>query len=153
MFMRSVAPILRRELTVLAMLACLKTRPAAALLTTPTVHLFSAFSVAPNPDSIAADFTEMTFSGYAAQALTLGAVIPNLPTGNGMGIHGEVDFTADSGIVLPGETALGYYVDEGAGVTLYMAELFATPFPFVVPFDQLSLDVIFPALFQVATGA
>ena len=140
MFLTSVQPYPNRVLLD-ALLAALMTRPAGALLSTPTVHLYTAATANPNPNSAVANFTEATFAGYSSVAIAalLGPI--NLPSGNGRGVHAEADFVAGA-IVTPGQTCLGYWIDDGAA-TLYLAEAFATPVTFANPGDFLSLDVIF----------
>jgi hypothetical protein len=129
-----------------AMLAALSARPASALLTTPTVHLFTAGPSTITPLNLPADFTEATFAGYAAATLTLPLLGPiNLPNGDGFGVHNEVDFLGGA-VVSPGETILGYWIDDGATAVLYYAELFAVPVPIVNPGDFISLDVVYGLL-------
>ena len=108
-----------------ALLAALSTRPAAALLTTPTVHLYTAVTSPISPTSAVADFTEATFPGYAAVVMgsLLGPV--NLPNGDGRGLHVECDYLAGA-VVYPGETIIGYWIDDGA-TTFYGGETFQTP--------------------------
>lgn len=151
MFVQSVAPIWSRTwANDLAQGIVAATVPLAV----PTVRLFTAYTKSPSPDSIAADFTEASFVGYAAASIAGTLVGPtNLSNGLGACIHGEADFIAGAGIVLPGQTVLGYWVDDGAlAPKMVLSELFQTPVLFQLPFDTLSLDVIFPILFQAATG-
>lgn len=141
MFAQSQAPTLMNTL-VAALLACLSTRPAAALLTTPTLHLFTAITGSINPNSTVSQFTEADFIGYAAVTLDSFSGPVNLPAGNGQGLFGEGLFIAGSGIVYPGQSILGYWIDD-ASTTLYLAEQFATPIPIVRPGDFLDLDAFF----------
>lgn len=134
---------------VLRYLAALKARPAAELVTTPTVHLYTA---GPSPipfDPTAADFTEATFSGYAAVALTLSTPNILLPSQDGMGKFGNVSFVADAAITPPGETIIGYFVDDGAGM-MYLAEEFDSPVQIANFGDFLDLQVVFPTAFITA---
>jgi len=64
MFVTSVQPFYARALAA-ALVSALSARPAAALLVTPIVKLFTAASANPSPNSVPGDFTEATFSGYA----------------------------------------------------------------------------------------
>jgi hypothetical protein len=66
-------------------------------------------------------------------------------------VHNEVDFLGGA-VVPPGETILGYWIDEAAaaGTTLYLAEYFATPIGIALPGDYVSLDVLFPAKLKFA---
>lgn len=146
-----IVPFLQSEVQTLRqtladnLLGALSARPAAALLVTPTVHLFTAGPAPVTPFNVPGDFTEATFAGYTAVVLTLPLLGPvNLPSGDGVGAHQEADFLAGA-IVLPGETILGYWIDDGA-TAMYYSEIFATPVPFVFPGDFLSLDVIFAIL-------
>jgi hypothetical protein len=127
-----------------ALLGALSARPAGALLTTPTVHLFTAGPTQILPTSLPADFTEATFAGYVDKTLTLPLLGPiNLDLGDGEGVHNEVDFLAGA-VVAPGQDILGYWIDDGATAVLYGAEIFPTPISIVNPGDYVSLDVIFP---------
>lgn len=124
-----------------ALLAALLARPAAALLTTPTVHLFTGTPTL-NPDSVPAAFTEPTFHGYAAVVISalLGPV--NLDS-NTIGVHQEVDFLATTGGAIS-DNVTGYYITSGDGTVFYGGETFPTAFGFAIPGDFLSLDVVFP---------
>lgn len=126
-----------------SMLEALTTRPAGALLTTPTVHLFTAGPQPISGTSVPGDFTEATFSGYAAVTLSgfLGPI--NLPSNDGRGVHQEADFLAGAGAGPPGQSILGYWLDNGS-TTFYGGETFQTPVQIVNPGDFLSLDVVFP---------
>jgi hypothetical protein len=140
-FITSIEPIYGTPLVV-AMLACLESRPAAALLSNPTAHLFTA---GPSPilgSSVPSNFTEAAFTGYAAQPITglLGPIA--LPNGDGWAMHCEADFLGGS-VAFPGAVILGYWVDNGSGV-LYLAEYFQTPIPISAPGDFISLDIIWP---------
>lgn len=150
MFLVAKDPVWQQSL-LSALLEALTTRPAAVLLLTPKVHLFSAVTSAPNPFSLLTDFTENTFDGYAAQSLSMPAAPTRLTTNTGMQKQGDVDFIAGGAIIAPGESAIGYWIDDGAA-NMYMAELFVTPVSFVNPGDTLSLDSIFCALFRCPTG-
>lgn len=125
-----------------ALLAALSARPAAALLDTPTAHLF-VNDIVPGPTTTLGAFTEATFDDYAADAL--GALLGPVSLGEGRrAVHAEVDFVAGSAIASPGEIAYGVYITDGAGTLLYGAGRFEDPVPFANPGDFLSLDVILP---------
>jgi hypothetical protein len=126
-----------------ALLDALSARPAAALLVTPFVHLYTAGPAPVGPLNVPGDFTEATFVGYAATALPLPLLGPINGANNVLGKHEEVNFLAGA-VVAPGETILGYWVDEAAagGASLYFAEAFDTPIPIVNAGDFISLDVI-----------
>jgi len=136
------------------LLDALSTRPLAALLVTPFVHLYTAGPTPILPTSVPGDFTEATFTGYAALALTLPLLGSIQIDPNDLAQHNEVDFLAGA-VVAPGENILGYWIDEAAvgGVTLYMGEIFETPIPIAALGDYISLDAAFPGAqsFELAT--
>jgi hypothetical protein len=148
-FLTSVAPTWNRVL-IEDLLAALMTRPAGAQLTTPTVHLYTSVSQAIGPNTPQSAFTEANFTGYSAVVLStlLGPI--NLPGTDGYGVHQEADFTATA-VVSPGQTVLGYWIDNGTS-TMYYAEAFSAPVPFVNSGDFLSLDVIFGLPAAVTTN-
>lgn len=147
---QSLNPVLARDV-VSDLLAALSARPAAALLVTPFVHLFTAGPSPITPDSVPGDFTEATFTGYAPIALTLPLLGPVNADANDLGVHNEADFLAGA-VIPPGETIMGYWVDEAAsgGTVLYMAEDFDTPIPIASIGDYISLDVLFPGALSFA---
>lgn len=126
------------------LLAALSARPAAALLTTPTVHLFTAGPSVITPTQVPADFTEATFTGYASQ--TLGTLLGpiQLPNTEGDGVHADVNFLAGA-VAPPGQMILGYWIDDGA-TTFFGGEVFPNPIPIGVPGAFIDLDVVFPIL-------
>jgi hypothetical protein len=140
-FLQSLVPWLQTTL-LQALLGALQTRPAAALLTTPTVHLYTALSGQLGPAVDVSQFTEATFSGYAAVALSGFTGPVNVPSNQGQGIFGSSEFTANSSITSPGQIALGYWVDDGTS-TIYLCESFETPVLFVNPGDFLNLATFF----------
>jgi len=144
MQVQSKNPVYGRPLSA-AMLAALNVAPGAALLVTPFVHLFTAGPAVILPTSVPGDFTEATFVGYAATALTLPLLGPIQIDNADLARHNEVDFLAGA-VVPPGENILGYWVDEAAaaGAVMYMGEVFETPIPIAVLGDYISLDVAFP---------
>lgn len=131
-----------------AFLAALATRPAAALLTTPTLHLYSAVAGVLSPSKAVGDFTECTFNGYSAVVLAATSGPVNLPAGGGKGNYVNGLFTAGSGITLPGQAALGYWVDDGVS-TVFLCEAFPTQINFVYPGDFLDMAVFWGQLYQV----
>jgi len=126
-----------------ALLDALSARPAAALLVTPFIHLWTAGPATILPSAVPADFTECTFAGYAAQALALPLVGPINVDGETLGVTGPGNFIAGA-VVPPGEMVAGYWIDEAAaaGVNLYFAERFVSPIPIAVAGDFVSLDFI-----------
>jgi hypothetical protein len=153
MFVQSVLPIINQQ--VLAnMLIGWFSAWAPPLLTNGYVRLFKAYTKAPNPESVVGDFTEASFAGYVQGVFTPPMTGPiSLPGENGLQMHFQVDFAADTGIVAPGETILGYYVSDTITLgNILIAELFPTPVPIVLAYDAISLDVCFPGLYAVPTG-
>lgn len=138
-------PVIGRALTD-AMLSALDTNPAAALITTPKVKLFTAGPAPILPTSVPADFTEATFVGYAAVALTLPLLGPIQIDPDTRSGHNEADFLAGA-VVSPGETILGYWIDDdvAAPTKMYLGEIFETPIDITQAGDYISLDVNFPA--------
>lgn len=126
-----------------ALLNALSTRPAAALLDTPTAHLLKVnYQIGPTWDPTLLATDEADFVGYAAAAL--GAVIGPVQLPNGArAVHVEVDFAAGA-IVAPGQTCYSYVVTNGAGTVFYFGETMAVPAYFAVNGDFLSLDVVVP---------
>jgi len=144
MFIQSRNPVYSRAILD-ALLGALDVVPGAALLVTPFVHLFTA---GPSPitiDSVPADFTEATFTGYAADSLALPLLGPITADSLNQGVHQEVDFLAGA-VSPPGETILGYWIDEAAsgGTDFYMGEIFETPVAISALGNYISLDVVFP---------
>ncbi len=145
MIAQSIQPTIA-ESVVAAMVAALKTVPGGALLTTPTVHLFTAVAGSLSPTMLTTAFTEATFAGYAAATPTLEGPL-NLNNNNGLAEGQLATFVASSGITTPGQNTLGYWVDNGS-TTFYMAELFPTPIVFVNPYDFLDLSVLFGVIYR-----
>jgi hypothetical protein len=147
-FIQSQVATLGTDL-VTAMLGGLSVVPGAAFLVTPKVHLYTAGPSPITPGAAVADFTEAAFVGYAQKTLVLPLLGPiNLPNGDGIGVHNEVDFLAGA-VVAPGEMIQGYWIDDGA-TAFYYGERFDTPIPIALPGDFISLDVIFPMLNPMA---
>ena len=143
MFVTSIAPFYTFDF-MSEIVDALSARPAAALLVTPFVKLFTAVAANPSPISIVADFTEATFVGYAGKALALPLVGPANAAPNVIMGHNEADWLAGA-VVAPGEVILGYYVvdDNAAPTRIYLSELFQAPIPIINPGDEISLDVLF----------
>lgn len=141
MYRRTLTPVINRAFAT-AMLNAGGTRPAAALLTTPKIELFSN-NITPTPDTPWASFTAIAFTGYAQYAWVPEAV-GNV--GADIGLPGSSHFAATA-TPSPSVTALGYILSDGAAV-VYMAELFAQPVPFVLSGDYLDLDVIIPFILK-----
>jgi len=143
MFVQSANIVLGRPLSN-GLIGALSARPAAALLVTPFVHLFTAGPTPITPDSVPADFTEATFVGYAAAALTLPLVGPLVIGADQLGGSNQANFIGGA-VVPPGETILGYWIDEAAaaGTIMYLGETFQSPIPIAQLGDFISLDAVF----------
>jgi len=150
MYGTSKAPVWRRGI-LNNLLATLSTRPAAALLTTPLVHLITGTpTLTPDMPIATLSASEATFTGYAPIALTPLVGPVNLNAGAD-GLLCTVNFLeAAPGTVQNNVT--GYYVDENAGVDWVLAELFPFPVPMVISGDFLSLDVLLGLPFVVITS-
>lgn len=123
-----------------SLVGCLTARPAAAILSTPTVHLCVN---SPNitPGSLPADFTEATFTGYAAVAISTWSAVLNLML-NVIGIAGSALFVQTGTAIT--QTVTGYYVTDGTGAVFYGAELFPTPVPMSSIGSFVDLTVVLP---------
>lgn len=142
----------KRRAVLDALLATLATRPAGALLTTPTAHLFKT-SLVFNQDTPIATFhtAEADFSGYAAQALPA-AVGPISPGGQTDALLYTVNFLANGIPATPQNNVYGYWVDHNAGADWVLAELFPEPIPFTQTGDYLDLSVLFALAWVELTG-
>lgn len=141
MFITSVNPVMAQALAE-AILAALSLRPSAALLATPTVHLYTAGPSPITPQATPGEFTEATFSGYSAVSMgtLLGPIL--LPGPDGYGVHVACDFLATPASPFVPNTIVGYWVDNGS-TTYYYGEAFPTPIGIAVPTDFISLELIF----------
>lgn len=108
-----------------ACINALKANPAAVgPLDGTKIGLFTAVAGGLTPDTVIADLTLATYTGYAAQAMTWSAVFAD-PDGS---------FATDSGLhvfqptdaVTPNVVS-GYHVTNTAGTVLLFAEMFAAP--------------------------
>lgn len=121
-----------------AILGAMLVAPLAELLDAPEIHLYDVAHTANPVTDTPASFTEATFDGYAAAALTLGATEVNF---NGVGrlSHGQVDFTmTDTAGGTP--NIHGWYMTDGAGTLLYAQGAFSSPIPLQAAGDQISFD-------------
>lgn len=123
-----------------ALLGSLGTRPAAALLTTPKIELYTARTAQPSINSAYADFTFANFSGYANAALVLSG--PVNPGPNSAALIANANFIATTASPFVPNTILGYAVTDGASV-LYAAEEFTSPVPIASAGDFLDLNFLF----------
>jgi hypothetical protein len=120
------------------LLLALNARPAAALLTTPKVELYTN-NYSPTGTDAYASFTKAAFTGYAAAAITFDAVPVNLANGS-QALIGSVVFQATNGVTPASVT--GYILSDGAA-NVYMAESFPVPLAFVNPGDFLQVDLLY----------
>jgi len=118
-----------------AFLGALGTRPAGALLTTPTVVLFSG-TTEPGPLSAVADFTPAAYSGYADIAPTLSAVV-NV-NDNLLAVVGPCTFIVAADDPQLTDTVTGYIVTDGADA-YYGGERFENAWEAAAPGDFLEL--------------
>lgn len=88
------------------------------------LHLYSAGPVL-NARMAVGDFTEASYTGYAAATMTAGSVYFDA-AGNGAVDWATVSFILSAALGTPA-TILGYYVTNTAGTVLLWAELFAVP--------------------------
>lgn len=131
-----------------ALLASLLARPAAPLLTTPNLHLFSE-PVELGPNMTLDQFTQADFPGYATVAVgaLAGPVNTALTT-----ISLETALTFIAGTILVPQNTYGYYVTDTTNAILYAAESFPTAMPFTTSGDFLTVQLAFPQLLQPFTG-
>lgn len=151
MFVTSLNPVMGQGIAE-QLLAALSTRPSAALLTTPKVHLFTVGPTAIGPYTKTDAFTEATFGGYAAQDLSPLDGPINLPGTEGFAVFADVNFIAGDLSTHPGQTILGYWVDDG-GTDFYYGEIFDTPIAIGVPGDFIALSVIWAQAVYLSTFA
>lgn len=125
-----------------ALLGCFMTRPAAALLTTPHVHLYTAIAHPLSQNSAVADFTEATFTGYSAYTVLSFSGPVFLDDGTGWAMIANPLYIA--GALTTGQMIVGYWIDDGA-TTFYGGEQFASPIPINNPGDYIDLTLLLPA--------
>jgi hypothetical protein len=123
------------------LLLALSTRPAGALLTTPTIELWTASSGGINPNSTYGQFTTATFSGYVKAALTLTG--PVTVGGNVQAMIANATFIATTGGPFVPNNILGYILSDGVSV-LYAAEQFTNVVPIAGPGSFLDFNFVFP---------
>jgi len=144
MFLQSLSPVFALPL-LSAMLACLLTRPAAALCDALHVHLFTAGPSPITPGMTIASFTEATFVGYAPSVVAALSGPINTPSDTCDGLFATPSFICTAGSTP--NTILGYWIDDGAA-NIYLAEAFSSPVPIVNPGDFIDLAIIFGLAFK-----
>ena len=121
------------------LLACVMTRPAAALLAAPQMALFVGDTV-PTADSVFADFTEPTFSGYARQ--TLDTTPPIVTVENfWLAILWNAIFTSTSPTPYVTASVTGYFLTD-AGGAYWGGERFDSAALFTQGGDFLTIDAL-----------
>jgi hypothetical protein len=123
-----------------ALLATLGARPAGALLTTPTIELYTAGPI-PTIDSARADFTVADFSGYAPATITPGTAVNITLQSQALVI--SITFTATTGSPFVPNALVGYMLTDGAAA-YYGAMNFQAPVNITQAGDFLQLDVVLP---------
>lgn len=126
-------------------LIALTTRPAQALLTTPTLELYKAGPTTPDAFAAYTDFTPCDFTGYAPLAGAPAGPV-NDPSGKGEAFYLDKVFIAGSPFISGAQNALGYLLSDGAGA-LYMWEAFPVPVPFTASGDFLDLNAMLSIMY------
>lgn len=124
---------------VTALLTALGARPAAALLTTPHVDLFTN-DYTPTPGDTTVTYTKPTFTGYASAVPTLSTPVNTGTTTQS--VIGTVLFTATAALGT-GVTCYGCFLSDGA-TGFYGAYRFPESIGFVNSGDFLSLTIALP---------
>ena len=138
---RTSANLVLSKVALQALLAAISARPAAALWTTPNVHLFTN-AVNPNSRTVLGDLTEATFAGYATVALpALAGPVHVQPDSEAL--LAEVNFIAGS-VVSPGENIHGFFITDTTNAILYAAEAFDDPVSISASEDFLSILIQIP---------
>jgi hypothetical protein len=138
MFAQSLNPTIAASLLA-GMLAAMLTRPGAALMSALKVHLYTAGPSPIKPIQAPTDFTEATFTGYAAVTLAAlsGPIIT--PRGTCEALFGNASFVATG--ATPANTILGYWLDDGS-TNFFAGEAFPTPIPIAAIGNFIDLAVI-----------
>jgi len=147
MYRKTAAMVLIRDTLEDILDAVSGTPPGAALFDGCKVKLYTN-DLTPSSDSELADFTEATFTGYAEVTLaTLTGPVRGSP--NGVALIQTANFIAGA-LAAPGETAIGYFITNGAEDDLLAAERFDTSVSFANAGDFLNLDLIwnFPLVLE-----
>ena len=139
MFVESVLPVLGAFIQA-ALLATLGTAPLAPLISTWTLHLCTSQPNPITPQSIPSQFTECTFTGYAAVACTFASSTLNLPSGLGVALLQNGLFACTAATP---ETVTSYYIKDAAG-NFILGETLQTPIPILGPGSFADVTVLFP---------
>lgn len=134
-------------------LALIEAAMRAGALATPSLGLLTNNPFAPTVNTLLADLTQPTFTGYAVAPLTLGALRSN-SNGDLMDPYASVTFQPT---VAPGSpvTVTGAFLQATITAVDYLLQttMLPTPFVFAATTDALDLvpEVVFPNL-QVYGG-
>jgi len=97
----------------------------------------------PTPDSVAGDFTECDFSGYAPINMSaFGTAYIDSISGQYVADSVAKTFLATSASPFVANTVYGYFITDGTGLNLLGFEKFATPIPVAVPAAGVSADIV-----------
>lgn len=102
-------------------------------------------NIQPTRHNVPADFIEPTDTWYVAQPLGLTAG-PYLADENNRAVEGVVSFQS-ANTPAGGTMLVGYFVTDGTGATLLMAERFSVPVAFAEDGMRLDLTVLVPEPF------
>lgn len=152
MFWTGNRPIWRRTI-IEGFLAALMTRPGAALISAPTLHLWVG-SVVVTPDIPLQTLldAEATFTGYPPGGVALGTLSTavNLLPGV-IGLHADNTFIVGTPVVVA-ENVAGYWIDQGAGADWVLAEEFSEVFPMANAGDFLAIELLLPLPLEQQAG-
>jgi hypothetical protein len=125
-----------------ALLAALNARPAAALLTTPTLHLGSGVPPTLGPNADSTGWTESTWTGYAAIPLVTfsGPINPSLSL---QALVTDSVFTMTGATPTTGVSTF-WWIDTGVAGPVYWCGAFDAGVPFNVAGDFLALQNVLP---------
>jgi hypothetical protein len=130
------------------LLDSIPTRPAAALLATPNLHLRTVQGAASPTDDDPSHQTEIVFSGYAAFAVVWEVVQINLAV-DGKGLRAVCTF-APNAAVAPPVTAVGWYLTDTGNTVVQAEGQFSEPVVFGGVGDVLDFVLILPLIDQWA---
>lgn len=141
---QSIQPVFSR-LFLENLLTSLGALPADALMPDFELRLFTAGPSPITPASVAGDFTEADFSGYAAQVVDYAPVAANSPNRDAVGLVGIGIFVRNS-VTAPDNTVLGYYVCNSTTHELAFSEYFPAPVTITNLGDYIALEAFLPII-------
>ena len=139
MFRRSLNPVFARASVVALMNALNGTIGLAEVLDGAELRLF-VNDMTPNSNTAFADFTEPTFTGYAAVTPLTWSAQGNAGT-DGLYNDAEVNITCTVA-PLPAETVRGYFLCAAGGGAFLFGERFEDPVGIAAIGDQSSLQIV-----------